>query len=119
MLGAQVELIIALLFDIQWGEGGLPSWLLSVYKVGESGGDIFGYRRCGEILGMVNSGGVLSFAGNKDIKGTGEMFWDWARKVPHSYMFRCRSSLCGSESLGTGLIVNGLLVIRGFAKLVQ
>ncbi|GJW35775.1 hypothetical protein Tco_0058695 [Tanacetum coccineum] len=35
MLGAQVELIIALLFDIQWGEGGLPSWLLSVYKVGE------------------------------------------------------------------------------------
>ncbi|GJT53224.1 reverse transcriptase domain-containing protein [Tanacetum coccineum] len=29
---------------------------------------------CGEILGMVNSGGVLSLAGNKDIKGTGEMF---------------------------------------------
>ncbi|GJW02332.1 hypothetical protein Tco_1561188 [Tanacetum coccineum] len=36
---------------------------------------------CGEILGMVNSGGVLSLAGNKDIKGTGEMFWVWARKL--------------------------------------
>ncbi|GJZ23071.1 hypothetical protein Tco_0560530, partial [Tanacetum coccineum] len=58
-------------------------------------------NRCGEILGMVNSGGVLSLAGNKDIKGTGEMFWVWARKVPHSYMFRCKCSPCGSESLGT------------------
>ncbi|GKA39369.1 hypothetical protein Tco_0731920, partial [Tanacetum coccineum] len=30
--------------------------------------------RCGEILGMVNSGGVFSLARNKDIKGTGEVF---------------------------------------------
>ncbi|GJU05998.1 ribonuclease H-like domain-containing protein [Tanacetum coccineum] len=37
---------------------------------------------CGEILGMVNSGGVLSLAGNKDIKGTGENVLGLGKKGP-------------------------------------